>query len=244
MDATAVVPTKSRAKLFEKTGYPFVRSLGIDYVINVERQQKQEYGYLVGDKNVVYSKNNIGVKGAVENAAKHARTGIVFKIDDDISGFTGDLAGKLPMLIGAFKKYDRLGAIAFPYQQEFYYNKNTLFSHYNCRLQTAYIIRKELVGGEGIYDPFEDFCQFIKLRTLGYFTLLSPTTKIVCKPVGETPGGLNEGQTPRRERALEAIIKIQQYYPALCIGIKNRPGKSWLYEPDFSKEPLLKKKPI
>lgn len=241
MNLKVIVPTKGREKIFRACAEPFVKSLEYPYLVGIEGGERQEYGEV---ENAVYSSDGIGQNGAITNLKNQSTdTDLFLKIDDDVRGFTGELNMLIPKFIRAFETHEKLGAIAFPYQQEFYHNQPRVFSHYNARLQTCYMIRAELLGGEGIFDPFEDFCHFIRLRTLGYYTLLSPTTKIKCMPVGTTHGGLND--TPDRDqRSLAALKKIQAYYPKLRIGIKNKPDRPWRYEPDFNQEPLLRKKII
>lgn len=235
----ALIPSKGRPDILKKCALPMLSKMGIPYLVNIEVGERESYGEI---PNAIYSVNNIGLVGALENLKCECSEDLIFKIDDDVLGFTGQILEMLPKFEKAFLKHEKLGAIAFPYDHEFYYGERAVFSHYNARLQTCYIIRKDLFCAGGIFDPFEDFCHFISLRTKGFFTLLSPTTKIRCKPVGETPGGLNDGS--RNVRSMAAIKKIQAHYPTLKIGVKNRPEKNWKFEPDFSKEPLLKKKKI
>lgn len=246
----AITPSRNRPSILRKHALPFLTSLGIEYRIGLEQTDSQQYDSV---PNAVYSADNIGITGALLSMrASLSNTELLFKIDDDVRGFTGNLKKNLPVFIAQFEKHPKLGAICFPYEQEFYYPARKLFSYVNARLQTCYIIRQELLGSwlGNVYDPvvkpfgdpFEDFLHFIDMRSKGYFTLLASANRIKCLPVGKGVGGLQDFN--RAEYGLKTIKEIIQMYPKLNLQIRHKSESSWQYEPDWSKEPLLQKQKL
>lgn len=237
----AIIPSRNRSKTLRNYTYNMIKDLGIDFLIGVEKSQE---GYDDFENLIRFEEDNIGLCKSLDilkkEAIKRGAT-LIWKMDDDMKRFTNNLKENISILENDFDKYEKLGAIVFPYSHEFYYPEDKLYSHYNARTQTSYLIRTELLDHEFELTQFEDFYQFINLRTKGYYTLLCSRHKMECLTVGKAKGGYQDFD--RRYMAWDSIIKLQNKYPRLEIGIKEKPEKNWYYEPVLN-HPLLKKKKI
>lgn len=241
-EIAAICATKNRAKIFHAKAHPFLISLGIPFWIGIEESDVAAYG--IEGENVIRYPDGTGLSKALSILAKASGAKYILKIDDDVSGFQNEpqmpsIQENIPKFVAKLDSHSACGGIVFPYQQEFYHNERKLFTFMNARLQTAYIIRAKFFESTRRHDPFEDFCTFLEIVDQQYFTLLCPVNKIKCLPVGETPGGLNDGN--RAEMGMKAILKMQRDFPSFQIGVKYRPDKSWKVEPDYSKNKALKK---
>jgi len=233
-----IIPSRNRSETLEKNTLSFVRTLGIDYLVGVEKSQEYDCENLIR-----FDKDNIGLCKSLDtlvDKAKENGATLIWKMDDDIKCFTNDIKNSISIIIDAFERNKKLGGISFPYSHEFYYPENVLFSHKNARTQTSYIVRADLIDYKFELGQFEDFYQFINLRARGYYTLLCSKHKIQCMSVGKPKGGYQDFN--RKIMAFDAIKKLQNKYPQLNIGIRVKEDKNWYYEPILNHKLFKKEK--
>lgn len=239
------IPSKARPKELEKYVLPWLRSGYIDSaLVFVERQDEKEYREVLRGTAVrlmVMPKENQGLGYVKEVIGKHARFfgyDLIFKIDDDVSGWHRPGVPKSPE--SGAKHFDEaveasahmladkpdLAAIGFPYRNEMWEVKK--WTAANARLQTCYIIKTEDWYGDKRISTFEDFAQYLHIRTNNRMTLRYGLMGIDCAPVGKLGGGLQ--LFDREEMAQREIGIIRtEIYPAL--QVKRVEGKQWKYEP-------------
>ena len=235
MKLVAVVCSKNRVKELSTSALPFVKSLGVDYFIVVEPQEKEAYLKVVElDKLIVLEKSNQGLgyalKSAKEEVLKRGYDAI-FKIDDDVRGLLNidgvSIKKDLPKICQALEKFPTAAAVCFPYDFEWYAAENKLFSRINKRIQTCYIIKVKHAFYDKRVSTFEDFWQFLNIRNHNLDTLYCHKYLIHCKPVGKAKGGLQDFD--RSKLALKEINLFKQIDPS--VQVIEKPDKPWRYEP-------------
>lgn len=205
-----------------------MKRLGLDYRIFVEPQDKANYKF---ENVVVIGRNDMGLGYATSCAKEYAEKSgydLMFRIDDDVKGI-GSIEKDMQKVIEAFK-FDKVGAIVFPYSFEFYAKSDKLFTRVNKRSQTCYIIRTKLFRPDVRVSTFDDFYQYLLLRNDGYDTLLCSKHLIDCAPVGGGQGGLQ--MFDRSEMALKEINIFKSIDPTIKVVYKV--DKPWKYEPKFT----------
>lgn len=222
------VPSKGRPDNIKKITIPFVKRLGLDYKIFIEPCDVDKYNF---DNIVVHKENGIGLGGALENIKAYAKSknyDVILKIDDDVLGI-----GHIENDIDKIKKallIDRVSAICFPYDFEFYAKTKKMFTRENKRLQTAYFIKTNRFRPSFKVSTFEDFYQFLQIVNKNEKTLYCSKHLIKCKPVGGGAGGLQ--LFDRSEMAKKEIKIFKQIDPS--ISVISKPKKPWKYEPKFT----------
>lgn len=220
----AVVASKRRKKVWETYAKKFIGSLGIDYLISLEQEDFEEYD----EPNAIQlGESNMGMGYSLEALKRHSTADLLWKLDDDVKGFTGDIAESLPEIMAAFERDPKLGAVVFPYSFEFYKGDETkMFTAKNARCQTSYIIRRELWHPTQEVSTFEDFFTFLNLVSKGYHTLELGNHKLKCKPVGKGAGGLQD--LDRYEMAKKEVKLFQAITDIEIVFKKDKP---WKIEP-------------
>ena len=229
MRCLVIIPSKARPDNIAKFTTPFVNRLGLDYRIFVEPQDEQNYRPF---PNVItLPTNNKGLGYSTMYAKKYAAEhgyDLIFRIDDDVK-MIGEIENDIDKIIASFR-IDKVGAVVFPYDFEFYAKTEKLFSRVNKRTQTCYIIRTSIFEPREDVSTFDDFYQYLIMRQKGYDTLYCSKHLIKCSPVGKGKGGLQVFD--RSEMALKEI----QIFKSIdsSIEVIEKPDKPWKYEPKFT----------
>lgn len=228
MRCLVFIPSKGRPENIKKFVQPFMGRLKLDYKIFVEPQDAATYPF----ENVeVIDANDKGLGYATSCAKAYAKSHgyeLMFKVDDDVKGI-GSIENDIEKVLAAFK-IEKIGAVVFPYSFEFYSKSTKLFTRVNKRLQTCYIIRERLFRPSPDVSTFEDFYQYLLLRTGAYDTLFCSKHLIECSPVGSGSGGLQVFD--RQAMAKKEIAIFRAIDPT--IAIITKPNKPWKYEPKFT----------
>jgi hypothetical protein len=228
-----LVPTKGRPQNMQKFTLPLLDKIGLDYKLIIEGNELDSYlaqGVNI-DNVVVLQEYNKGICYSLKAGATYAlenNYNLVFKIDDDIKGFGGEISEDIQKLIDIID--DDIKAVAFPYKFEFYsIDKKRLFSHYNKRTQTCYIIDANYFLGEQ-YDSLEDFYKFYKIINDNKKTIFCCKYAIDCVPVGTNAGGFQSFD--RRKLHYTDAIKMKTVDPSVKIIVKE--DRNWVYECKFT----------
>ncbi len=243
MKVLIAIPSKARIETLEENAYSWVKYLvGVDWKIFVEPQEEDEYRHVFGYENVVaIGADNLGLgysKMCIKAYAINNHYDLVFKLDDDIRGFT-DFRKKmkpegtahymsllLKQLAVCFEKNEELGAIAFPYSFEMYEKK---VWEPTKRLQTAFMMRTELMHAEKHISVFEDFAAGLWILTRGKKIMKYCLTGI---DMGVKVGGGSGGHQvfDRHAQALKEVVQLRNIYPPLTFRPVDKP---WKIEPDL-----------
>ncbi len=253
MKLLVAIPSKGRADTIFKRTLRWVTRAGFDVRIFVEPSEIEAYRAGAVDANyehyldikpeqfISIRANDKGLgyaKGYIKRYAERNGYDLVFKLDDDVLRFTGrgknksddEMIIQFSAMVGrcrwAFNRYPDVGAIGFPYRNELYEPKE--WSHINRRLQSSYIIRTELM--QSGFNTFEDFAQYIYIRSLNKVTLRYGLMGIDAADVGANRGGLQ--LFDREKMQDDEIPKLREMYPAL--EFKRVQGKKWGFEPVLS----------
>ena len=246
MKVLIAIPSKGRADKIMQHTLRWVPKQIERYAVFVEPQEYEAYA-AAGVENIqVLEQNDQGiayVKAAIKRYAEENGYDLVFKMDDDIKRFT-PRGAKIPIeknienfdrmmrtCVLMFDHVPDLGAIGYPYRNELY--EPMVWSGINCRLQTCYLIRTELINTD--FTTFEDLAQLVTLRLANKFTLRYGMLAIECEPIGKNGGGLQ--LFDRKAQALADCEKLRKIHPA--IKFKAVTGKAWEYEPDFTNDSLI-----
>lgn len=232
------IPSKNRLEVLKKNALNWVGEVGYDFKIFVEPQDSQ-YDCL---KNVVYLKeNNRGLgysksqikEYAIANGYTH-----IFKVDDDVRGFTKFrqilkedemLEWIKKVIISSANAFadQRVGAIGFPYRFEMYEKEGWTVTK---RLQTAYIVPTEFFHADEKVSVFEDFAQGLTVLTKGRLILKYGMAGIdMGVGVGKGSGG--HQSFDRKRQALSELDILRTIYPPLNFRKVDKP---WGIEPDLS----------
>lgn len=208
----------------------------------VEPQQFHDYQKVIptehlcalpeNDKGLTYAMNQIG-DYAARNGFEY-----VFKIDDDVYGFTGRYGARsneqrareklqlaLTEIEHALDTNPLLGAVGFPYHNELYEEK--IWGNVNSRLQTCYVIRTRFVPLPPDAFEWSDFAHTLRVRGAGFATIRYGAAMNCC-PVGGTSGGAQDFNRKRlAEASREAFMRL---WPGLQWKTTTH---AWGIEPDF-----------
>ena len=228
MKCLVFIPSKGRPENITKFVLPFMSRLKLDYKIFVEPQDASRYQF--GNVEVIDA-NDKGLGYSTTCAKSYATANgydLMFRVDDDVKGI-GAIENDISKILAAFK-FEKVGAVVFPYSFEFYSKSVKLFTRVNKRSQTCYIIRTSLFRPHENVSTFDDFYQYLLLRTDGYDTLFCSKHLIECAPVGKGAGGLQSFN--RAEMAKKEIAIFRGIDPS--IEVITKPDKPWKYEPKFT----------
>lgn len=257
MKLLVAIPSKGRSEKAFKQTLRWVSRAGFDVRIFVEPQDVAAYreaaknanyqNYLdySDDQFIDIGENDRGlsyVKGFIKKYAEANGYDLVFKLDDDVLRFSGRGRSKpddrmvidFSVMVAAcrkvFSQYLDVAAIGFPYRNELYEPKE--WSLLNGRLQSCYIVRTEyMVNDERLGNHFEDFHNYIYIRSKNKVTLRYGLLGMDIADVGTNPGGCQD--TPRTEAgAHTAIDALRELYPALKVKLNQ--SKEWKVEPSLT----------
>lgn len=241
MKILLAIPSKARAETLKKYTYQWLSLLSesVDWKIFVEPQDLGEYS---GIQNLVpLPENNQGLgyaKSFIKSYAERHGYDFIFKLDDDIRGFT-DFRKKrtpietrwfieknLPLWLKCFENYKDLGAIAFPYSFEMYERK---LWEPTKRVQTAYIVRTSMLYDNPNCSVFEDFATGLHIFVRGGRIMRYCMAGIDC---GVKVGGGSGGHQSfdRRAKAELEVPILRSIYPPLDFRAVDKP---WGIEPDI-----------
>lgn len=238
MKCLVCIPSKGRPNNIQKYTLPFMHRLGLDYRIFVEPQDYDSYSMF--ENVITLPKNNQGLGYSTlfaKNYAEQNQYDLYFRIDDDVQAI-GEIEKDIEKIIASFQ-IQKVGAVVFPYDFEFYAKSQKLFSRINKRSQTCYIIRTNLFMPRIDVNTFDDFYQYLLLRQKNYDTLYCSKHLIKCAPVGGGKGGLQ--MFDRSEMAKKEIQIFKSIDPT--IEVISKPDKPWKYEPKFT-DKKYRSKPI
>lgn len=236
------VPSKARVETFQKYTWQWVKEFP-DFRLFVEPQDYEAYAFIPGmdaSKIVSLSANNRGLafaKESIYNYAKENEFDFIFKVDDDIKGWTDfrnrtDAQGTKTvferMLHDCLKKFEEhreVKAIGFPYSFQMYHRQSFSLT---SRLQTAYITRLNNFGWHEELNVFEDFWTGLKIRINGGVVL---RYELAGMDLGVKVGGGKGGHQVfnRKEQAEREIGVLRRLYPAL--KVRRVEKKAWEVEP-------------
>lgn len=240
MKILVAVPSKNRAEELVKYTYSWlskVEGLDIDYRIFVEPQDYDSYGV---DNLVNIGQNDQGlffVKQFIYDYALENGYDAIFKVDDDVRGWTNYRAKQGPEdsaktfikiieeSVKQFNKHPEIKAVGFPYSFQMFSQFEWAKSN---RLQTCYLVRTESFSPKEGVSVFEDFYTALRIRVNGGMILRYGLSGIdLGNGVGKGKGGLQ--MFDRDELAKKEIEIMKELYPMLTV--KEVKGKSWSVEP-------------
>lgn len=250
MKLLIAIPSKGRANTIFKRTLRWVPRTGYEYRVFVEPQEIDEYRGAANTGNydnytditdehfVDIGKTDQGLsyaKSFIKQYAQDNGFGLVFKMDDDVLRFNGrgrnkpddEMVLKFAEAVGAcrsaFGKYPDVAAIGFPYRHELFEPKQ--WSAINARLQSCYLIRTEHI--QDGFNTFEDFAQYIYIRSKNKVTLRYGLLGIDAADVGKNKGGCQVFD--RNAQSVKEAKALRKLYPAL--KFKEVKGKNWAFEP-------------
>jgi hypothetical protein len=248
MEVLSVVPSKGRAELLSDRTLSWLCLTKYPFYIFVEPQDYEAYQKTVPSESLIkldMDDQGLGyAKWFIEKwISRHEdlKGAAVFKLDDDIRGWNERGAPSSPEKsaklferaiaagLGAFSKYPDVAAICFPYRWELYEPKQ--WSSLNSRLQSAYLIRARYFKGNPKISTFEDFYNYLWLRSLNKLTLRYGLIGL-DNDVGKAAGGMQSFD--RRAMAPEELKIFREIYPAL--QARKVEGKGWTIEPSLKGE--------
>lgn len=239
------IPSKNRIEALMKNTLAWVRLLGLDYKVFVEPQDYEKYIEYVGSRNIVtLPENNRGLgysKQCIKKYALENGHGLVFKVDDDIKGFTNYRKGsKTPeetaLVVRNFLfkfedkvwwKYPEVKAIAFPYSFH-------MFDEYEFKpvkkVQSCYIVRTEwLTDDNRQFSTFEDFSVGLNIVAHGGVVMkYGMSGQMLGIQVGQGKGGCQDFDRMKQAEVEAGLLR--EIYPPLVFKKVNKP---WGIEPDM-----------
>lgn len=242
MKLLIAIPSKNRVDILKANTLQWVKDVGVDWVVFVEPQDIGTYASVLGENFFVLNANDKGLgycKQAIKDYALANGYTHIFKLDDDIKGFTNYrtklkgaeipqyIAECLPILMDAFRVYPQVKAIAFPYSFEMYERKRWEVVK---RVQTAYIVETESMLVDPAISVFEDFATGLDIISKGGLVLKFGLMGI---DMGVKVGGGSGGHQSfdRAERARAEIEPMRKIYPPLKFRKVDKP---WQIEPDLT----------
>lgn len=229
------IPSKNRPENIKKYVLPFLSNYKCDYKIFIEKNNVDDYlKCLSKNQIVILEKENKGLGYALEEIKKYAELNnydFILKCDDDVKKI-GNLYIDLEQIIKDISNSRVVSCVVFPYKQQFYdINLNQLYSAYNRRAQTCYIIKTKDFKPDYRFSCFEDLTILLYLVNQNKKTVFCCKHAIDCANVGENQGG---HQSFDRKLISEKELKLLKIlYPD--IGIREKKGKSWNWEPKLTK---------
>jgi hypothetical protein len=238
----SVIPSKGRPDGLSSRTLSWLCMSKHDWFVFVEPQEYEEYLRVVPRDQLVKiddSDRGLGyVKNFIQNWLKDKDYDLVFKLDDDIITWHDRGSRKSPErcaqafdkaiadAAAAFTKYPDVAAVSYPYRNELYELQK--WAALNARLQTAYLVRKDYFVGHKNVSTFEDFYNYIYIRSKNKLILRYGLLGI-STDVGRTAGGLQSPSFSRRQMAEAEVPILRELYPAL--EFKPVTGKAWHIEP-------------
>jgi len=243
MKPLIAIPSKNRPEILQKCVLSWVIYTGFDYCVFVEPQDEQVYSVLTPEHIEILPDNNRGLgysKMHMLAYAKKYNYDLIFKIDDDVSGFKGRGLHQSSKVVDNFKilmndclevfeKHKEVKGIGFPYRNELFEIRK--WTGVNQRFQTCYITRTDWWHADECISCFEDYAAYMYIRAKNGTILRYGKMGIDCLPVGEGTGGHQDFD--RLQQAKNEIDYLKNLYPAI---IAKKVDKPWRIEPKFGGE--------
>lgn len=250
MKILIAIPSKNRVEILKQNALTWLKTCGYDWQVFVEPQDLMQYQIIVSDSNLVVIGGNDKGLGFCKRAIKqyanlHGYTHI-FKIDDDVKGFT-KFRQRLSdeehavwfkdftiEIMEGLQLHPRIKAVAFPYHFEMYEKKKWEISK---RVQTAYIVQTDAMHISDDISVFEDFATGLKIIADGNLVVKYGMAGIL---MGVKVGGGTGGHQSfdRFEQAKKEVIELRKIYPPLNFRKVDKP---WKIEPDLSSVEIPKR---
>lgn len=237
------VPSKRRGEIFRKNTWEWLQHVNCDWGVFLEGEDyiSPEYAFIPKEKRFFLVDSNRGLgysKTMIRQHADAKEYEFVFKVDDDIRGWTnfrkslkGEEAAKqfeknLEACLATFDISRDVAVISFPYSFQ-------MFEQFDWkpvkRVQTAYITRREFFHVNSNISVCEDFATGLYAITKNKWVLQYGMSGMqLGVEVGGGEGGLQSFD--RSERMLKEIDLLREIYPPLKF---RKVDKSWKYEPDL-----------
>lgn len=240
------IPSKRRAEIFYSNTYQWAPRLpmSIEVVVFLEREDMEAYQNITLNK-VTLPKSNQGLGYAKEQIKAYAERGgfeYIFKVDDDIKGWTDfrqrldpiDSAAAIRSVIetcvAEMEAHPEIAGVSFPYAFQ-------MFEPYRFkkskRVQTCYIFRTKDFHANQAISVHEDFAQGLDSIVKGKVVLCYGMTGMVLGvKVGGDKGDSTGGHQAldRAADAMKAMAPLQKIYPPLRF---RKVAKPWVWEPDL-----------
>lgn len=243
MKVLIAIPSKKRAEVLKKNALVWLIHIeSVDWKVFIEKEDFLDYARILpADKLVILEETNQGLgyaKTIIKNYALNNGYDFIFKVDDDIKGWTDfrktlepkesaeKCEGFVKIITQYMKETPAIGAVSFPYSfqmfSQFDYKKTK-------RVQTAYITNVEDFYADPKVSVFEDFAVGLSVMVKGKMVLYYGESGI---SMGVKVGGGEGGHQSfdRQERAMKEIEELRKIYPPLAFRKVN---KIWCYEPDL-----------
>lgn len=249
MKILIAIPSKNRIEVLKKNALSWVPHVGMDWRVFVEPQDLEKYSEVPMSNVEVLPHNDQGLGYAKakirEFALKNGYTHI-FKIDDDVKGFTNYRASLsaegminwfhefMQDVSEAFERYPRIKAVSFNYSFEMYERKQWEVTK---RVQTAFIVEAESMYVNPNISVFEDFATGLAIIAKGGMVMRYGYAGI---QMGVKVGGGEGGHQSfdRAAQALREVEELRKLYPPLAF---RKVDKAWKIEPDLSSVTLPQK---
>lgn len=248
MKILIAIPSKDRTDILGKNAWEWAKLLPFDVALFVEPQEYQKYSLRFGSHSgnthqhiVPLQDSNRGLgyaKQCIQAYALKNGYEIVFKIDDDVAGFSdfrnrhnsaetaSFIEARIRQYQILFRTKPRLGVIGFPYEFQMFERKGMVPTK---RVQTAYICRTDLLCPDPEISVFEDFAVGINALVKGSAVIVDTSVGIqLGVGVGKGTGGHQSFN--RLERAKKEVDMLRRIYPPLQF---KEVEKDWGLEPDL-----------
>lgn len=242
MKLLIAVPSKNRVEILKQNALKWLPTCGYDWAVFVEPQDFEAYKDIVPKNILTLAENSRGLgyaKAFIKQYAKANGYTHIFKVDDDVRGFTkwrqnlSDEAHSLwfrefmQEITNSLQLHPVVKAVCFPYRFEMYEKRKW---HLAKRIQTAYIVETESLYVDPAISVFEDFATGLKIVVDGNAIMRYGLAGI---KMGVKVGGGTGGHQSfdRYEQAMKEIEPLRKLYPALSFRKVDKP---WKIEPDMT----------
>ena len=252
MKLLIAIPSKNRVEILMNNTLLWVPSCDIDWKVFVEPQDFEKYKTILAEEKLVnIGQNDQGLGFAKQFIKDFAKVGgytHIFKVDDDIKGFTKYRKKLDPPRTAQWVKeftkdiekslelHPQVKCVSFPYSFEMYEKKHWEVAK---RVQTAFIIETDWLYVNPKVSVFEDFATGLSVLVNGGLVAKFCMAGI---NMGVKVGGGTGGHQSydRFERAKLEAEELRKLYPPLNFRLVNKP---WKIEPDMTSIDLPKKNP-
>ena len=238
-DLITVIPSKGRPDLLSSKVLSWLVFSKYPYKVFIEEQEYDDYRRVLSPENIeVIPKSNQGlgyVKYYMSLWLSASDYEFAFKLDGDVrlrrrgalqapDAIALDFDRAIVHSLDAFHKYPDVVAVGFPYRWELWDVRRWVGM--NSRLQTCFIARTDYFVGDPRISTFEDFHNYLHIRSQNKMTLRYGLIGIDTD-VGKGAGGLQSFD--RHKMALTEVEVLREIYPAL--EVRKVEGKTWGIEP-------------
>ncbi len=238
MKILVIVASKNRTMRLKLLTLSWLRGAGIDYRILVEPQDKEAYTEI--DNNLlVLPEDNQGLEYALLQGKKYAEENgydVVFKIDDDIKGWTTMMKDNQTLMKNNTQRFLQIiqdiekplsqegcGGVSFGYRQEFWHDK--VFFGINQRFQTCYIVKTALfnpIPNSVSKGMWEDMINFLRVIDKGYKVIRYGRYQMDTAVESGMEGGLTDYYKNRGPEQYNLVIEeVKKEFPWMPFKAKD-----------------------